>query len=92
MPAYPCFTSVSQLQVDAWAAWNASYHEPSADAYRALGNALYHQTWRECITVQLARLDEQNARLDALLSGAASVPVHVQTRPSPASACSVRST
>jgi hypothetical protein len=56
------------LRGDAWAAWNASYHEPNAEAYRALALALYQQDVRERIAEQFARLDEQNARLDALLA------------------------
>ncbi len=61
---------VSALQGDAWAAWNASYHEPNSEIYRALGTALYLQDWRERIHAQLAKLDEQNAKLDALLAAA----------------------
>ena len=60
-------SSVSPLQGDAWAAWNASYHEVAGDAYRALGHALYRQAWQERIRAHLARLDEQNALLDELL-------------------------
>jgi hypothetical protein len=66
----PCRACASPLQGDAWAAWNASYHEPNADAYRALARALYRQDVQERIMAQFARLDEQNARLDALLSSA----------------------
>lgn len=58
----------SPLEGDAWAAWNASYHEANAEAYRTLARALYHQALRERIMAQFASLDEQNARLDALLS------------------------
>lgn len=58
---------MSALQGEAWAAWNASYHEANADAYRALALALYQQDVRDRIAAQFARLDEQNARLDALL-------------------------
>ena len=61
---------VSPLQGDAWAAWNASYHEPNGEVYRALGTALYVQDWRDRVTAQLALLDEQNAQLDALLAAA----------------------
>jgi len=60
-------SSVSPLDRDAWAAWNASYHEPQRDAYRALGLALYQQAWHERIRTRFEELDEQNARLDALL-------------------------
>jgi hypothetical protein len=61
---------VSPLQGDAWAAWNASYHEPNGEVYRTLGTALYVQDWRERVTAQFALLDEQNAQLDALLVAA----------------------
>lgn len=61
---------VTPLQGDAWAAWNASYHEPNGEVYRTLGTALYVQDWRERITVQFALLDEQNAQLDSLLATA----------------------
>jgi hypothetical protein len=61
---------VSPLQGDAWAAWNASYHEPNGEVYRTLGTALYVQDWRERVTAQFALLDEQNAQLDALLAAA----------------------
>jgi hypothetical protein len=60
-------TSVSPLQGDAWAAWNASYHEEHREAYRALSNALYRQAWHERIEARFAELDAQNARLDAML-------------------------
>lgn len=68
MQTSPRSLPVLPLQGDAWAAWNASYHEANSDAYRALGHALYHQAWQERINAQFAKLDEQNARLDALLS------------------------
>ena len=70
--------TASPLQGDAWSAWNASYHEPNADAYRELGRALYVQDLQERIAAQLARLDEQNALLDTILAGSrqnAAVPV-----------------
>lgn len=54
------------LQGEAWEAWNASYHEENRHAYQALGDALYRQAVHERITVQLARLDAQNALLDGL--------------------------
>jgi len=60
--------SVSELQGDAWAAWNASYHEPQPDVLRALAEALYRQDVRERIEALFARLDEQNRRVDALLN------------------------
>jgi hypothetical protein len=62
------FTAISPTHGDAWAAWNASYHEPNKDVYRTLGHALYRQAWHERIAAQLARLDEQNALLDAILA------------------------
>jgi hypothetical protein len=61
------FTSVSPLQGDAWAAWNASYHEEHREAYQALSSALYRQAWHERIQAQFARLDAQNARLEDIL-------------------------
>ena len=58
----------TDLQGDAWAAWNASYHESQPEAYRALGHALYRQAWHERISARLAQLDEQNELLDKLLA------------------------
>jgi squalene cyclase len=60
--------SISRLQGDAWAAWNASYGAPDADLYRTVGSDLYRQDVRERITVLFARSDEQNALIDAALS------------------------
>jgi hypothetical protein len=57
---------ISQLQGDAWAAWNQSYHAESRDAYRTLGKTLYQQDVRDRISALFARSDAQNARLDAL--------------------------
>jgi hypothetical protein len=62
------FVSVSSLQADAWTVWNESYHVADADAYRRLAHTLYQQSWRERIQARFALLDEQNARLDALLA------------------------
>lgn len=61
-------TSISSLQSDAWAAWNASYHEEHREAYRTLSSALYRQDWHERIEARFAQLDAQNARLDAMLT------------------------
>lgn len=58
---------ISALQGEAWEAWNASYHEDDRGSYQALGEALYRQAVHERITVDLARLDEQNAWLDRML-------------------------
>lgn len=58
---------ISALQGEAWAAWNASYHEQDRGSYRALGAELYRQAVHERITVNLARLDEQNEWLDRML-------------------------
>jgi len=58
---------ISVLHGNAWAAWNASYHEPGGDAYRALAHALYQQAWHERIVTRYAELDAQNALLDTLL-------------------------
>lgn len=60
--------TLSSLQADAWAAWNASYCEPVGDAYQTLGGALYRLDLQERITALFALSDEQNRRLDALLA------------------------
>lgn len=61
-------TQISATQGEAWVAWNASYHEEDSDSYRALGEALYRQAVHERISLDLARLDEQNAWLDRMLA------------------------
>ncbi|GAC1329786.1 MAG: hypothetical protein NVS2B16_17510 [Chloroflexota bacterium] len=58
--------NVSHLTGEAWAAWNASYYGTHADAYRVVGATLYRHALSEKIQALYARLDEQNARLDAL--------------------------
>jgi hypothetical protein len=58
---------VSQLQGEAWAMWNASYHAPEREAYRVVSRALYRQDVRDRITALFARSDEQNARIDGML-------------------------
>jgi hypothetical protein len=58
----------SSLTAAAWAAWNASYNEPHVEAYRVVGAALYRQALHERIQTLFDQLDEQNARLDALLA------------------------
>lgn len=63
--------SISALQAEAWAAWNASYHTPAREAYRALGNTLYQQDVHERIESLFARLDQQNSELDRHLRGEA---------------------
>ena len=60
--------NISPLTGEAWAAFNASYHEPHVDAYRVVGSTLYQHAMSERIQSLFARLDEQNARLDALLA------------------------
>ena len=60
--------SISRLQGDAWAAWNASYHAEDRDAYRNVSRALYDQDVHERVAALLARSDEQNALLDSLLA------------------------
>lgn len=60
--------SISPLQGDAWAVWNASYSAPEPDAYRELSRSLYNQDVRERITALFARSDAQNARLESLLA------------------------
>ncbi len=59
--------SISQLQGDAWAAWNASYHAEDRSVYREVSRALYSQDVHERVSALFARSDEQNAQLDALL-------------------------
>ena len=59
--------SISRLQGDAWAAWNASYHAPVRDAYRIVSQALYQQDVHDRVAALFSRSDEQNARLDVLL-------------------------
>jgi hypothetical protein len=59
--------TISQLQGDAWAAWNASYGAPLKDAYREVARALYFQDVHERIERMFARSDQQNVQLDALL-------------------------
>ncbi len=59
---------ITALQGEAWEAWNASYHEEDQGSYRALGEALYRQAVHERISLDLARLDEQNAWLDRMLA------------------------
>lgn len=71
-PPHDLSAPLSRAQGDAWAAWNASYHEPNADAYRALARALYLQDMHERIVSQFAKLDEQNAQLDAVLASRSS--------------------
>ena len=60
--------SISPLQGDAWAAWNASYTESQRDVYRTLGLALYHADVHERIERLFARSDEQNRHLDMVLT------------------------
>ena len=60
--------SISRLQGDAWAAWNASYHAEDRDTYRDVSRELYNQDGRERITALFARSEVQNALLDALLA------------------------
>jgi squalene cyclase len=59
---------ISFMQSEAWAAWNDSYHVPDGETYRALGRELYRQDVHERIAAMFARLDEQNAQLDAITS------------------------
>jgi hypothetical protein len=63
------FDTVSPLQAQAWKAANTAYHVPDGEPYRAAGIDLYQQATHERIQELLARLDAQNAYLDALLEG-----------------------
>lgn len=58
--------SISPLQAEAWEVANRSYHVPDGTLYRDLGLALYRKDMQQRIKELLARLDEQNAHLDAL--------------------------
>jgi hypothetical protein len=60
-------TVVSRLQAQAWAVANASYKVPNGEAYRAYAQELYELDVYERIDRVLARLDQQNALLDAVL-------------------------
>ncbi|GAC1473463.1 MAG: hypothetical protein PVSMB7_27480 [Chloroflexota bacterium] len=61
-------TTLSPLQIEAWEVWNASFHVDVPDAYRGLAEELYHQDVLGRIAALYARLDEQNAQLDAIVS------------------------
>ena len=63
--------AISQLQGDAWAAWNASYHAQEPDTFRRVSRSLYRQDVHERITSLFARSEEQNRQLDELLNRAA---------------------
>jgi hypothetical protein len=58
---------VTEMMGQAWAAWNASYHEVNVDDYRTLALSLYQQDLHDRIARQFAYLDEQNARLDEII-------------------------
>lgn len=60
--------SISRLQGDAWAAWNASFHAEEKDAYRTVGRELYTRDVHERIAALFARSDAQNAFLDVVLA------------------------
>lgn len=60
--------SISALQGDAWAVWNASYQAEEREPFYALSRALYRQDVHERIAALFARSDEQNRHLDMLLT------------------------
>lgn len=62
--------TVTELQGEAWAAWNASYTAPEREAYRTVSMALYRQDVSERIAHLFSRSDEQNRTLDRLRRGA----------------------
>ena len=68
--ARPKFT-VSQLQSDAWAAWNASYAAEVKDPFYEVGRDLYRQAVHERVADLFSRSDEQNALLDTFLAASA---------------------
>lgn len=59
---------ISELQSNAWAAWNASYAAEEKDLYHEVSRDLYRQAVHEKVTTLFARSDEQNALLDTLLA------------------------
>ena len=59
---------ISPLQDEAWKVLNASFHTPEREELRERGRALYQQDLRNRVSRLYARLDEQNARLDAILT------------------------
>ena len=60
--------SISRLQGDAWAAWNASFYAEEKDIYQSVGRELYAQDVHERIETLFARSDAQNAFLDMMLA------------------------
>jgi hypothetical protein len=63
------FDTVLPLQAQAWKAANTAYHVPDGEAYRAAGINLYQEAMHERVQELLARLDAQNAYLDAVMAG-----------------------
>lgn len=59
--------TISALQGDAWAAWNASYYAEDRQVYRSVSLELYQQDLRERVTALFKRSDEQNALIEANL-------------------------
>jgi hypothetical protein len=61
-------SSISALQGDAWAVWNASYRAEEREPFHALSIALYQQDITERIAALFARSDEQNRHIDLMLN------------------------
>jgi hypothetical protein len=59
--------TISILQGDAWAAWNASYYAEDREAYRSVSLDLYQQDLHQRVSALFKRGDEQNALIDANL-------------------------
>jgi hypothetical protein len=59
--------SVSFLQARAWTIANTSYRASGGAAYRAYARELYDEDLHERITALFAKLDQQNAQVDAAL-------------------------
>jgi len=58
---------ISLLQVQAWEVANAAYMVPNGEAYRAYARELYEEDLHERILALFARLDDQNAQVEAAL-------------------------
>lgn len=75
------FDTITPLQAQAWKAANTAYHVPDGEPYRAAGIDLYQQATHERIQELLARLDAQNAYLDALRDAGARREVETTENP-----------
>ena len=60
--------SVTSSQIAAWHAANHGYHAGQPELYRAYARELYALDLRDRLRILLAKLDEQNTRLDGAMS------------------------